>query len=903
MFLIIFFDLIFQKKLLRYIVFFTFLLSAFPAFSQEIQLSGTVSCTDCTSGVQGISVLVYPDDIDSAALLVFTFTDYEGEFDLRFKNPVPNSLDSVRVLFRSLQFADTDTTLHLPDESGRIHLEITLQEKVQKLEEVVVQARRPLFEVRGDTLHFFIDNHKDPYDRSLNDLLDRLPGLEVDHESGNIRFLGNTVSYLLLDGDDLTGNHYGDLGRILHPDDVEGIQLITDYHQNRLLKGLQTGEIALNIELKDSLLIKPKITLSAGGLVDDRMIGQIQPEVLALQQTHKWVISAGTLNTGDDFSAFRRSSVDEIVQGGQQLNGRNFLSAIHHESDLPRSAYIKNRQTYLNINHLYSNDDMFRWQTSLQTDLQDGGMRREVLEEFLNPALELNERVSDTDMRFDHIKLRASTTVEKDFGEHTRSETHLGWRYFDQNSNSRFTNPLAANGSELAHRKQRRFELKQELTHRTVQEKLYTARFEYVQLSADHRKKFSQILAQMPEFDGNGYQDLLEDYNHANVHLETSSSSFLNTRINTFLNAGTKREEIGLARFSSPFIFSNLPEIELQGQLVKYREVAAGQQYSNQSGRFHWFLSPSLKFTQIRIGNSSSSNSVLGAAEAKIQLDIDSSSSFSVELQRHHESPVSQIFLAFPILQSNQSIIQGSMQPDLIPTNRISANLRYFGTEVNDPLFLIMGSITHRERSLVVDQQIEPEFTFNKYRINKKSGITGVVMASLSQDFSALNLGYKSDISFLYHEFLISQQDSAPQLVQSWIWNPSLTIFYRYQRRLVLESGISWGQRAFKSPEFATQEQQEGRITAKVDIRMRQLQLVTNYQHIRPDLNHSTDVQLLDTELRYRSNLSSLVVRLIFNNLLNQTHFDRIRLTDIGTLSSRLDMIPRSGILEFSWSF
>lgn len=865
-------------------------------------MSGTVSCSDCTSGLQGISVLIYPESSESAALLAFTFTDSEGEFNVRFTNPDNN--DAVRVVFRSVQFADADTTLSLSDDqSGYIHLEKELQEGLLELEEVVIQARRPLFEVRGDTLFFFIENQRDQYDRTLNDLLDRLPGLEVDRESGNIRYMGSTVSYLLLDGDDLTGNQYGDLGRILHPDDIDGVQLISNYHQNRLLKGLQSGEIALNIELKDSLLIKPKITLSAGGVVDERMIGQVQPEVLALQQTHKWVISVGALNTGDDFSAFRRYSVEELVQLGQQQGGRNFLGTIQRESDLTRSAYVKNRQTYLNLNHLFSNDDWLRWRTSLQTDLQDGGMRREILEEFLNPALELTERVGDTDLRFDHIKLRATTSVELDVSSDTRSETRFRWQYFDQNSNRTFTNPSVANGSELARRKQHRFELNQELTYRAVREKLYTARFGYTHLSADHHKNLVQILPQMPEFESKGHQDLLEKYSHVNVHFETSRSSFLNTHITTFLNAETKREEINLAKFTSPFIFSNLPEIDLEGQLVKYREVAAGQQYSNQSGRFQWFASPSLTFTQINIENGSSSKILLGEAETRLQFDFDSNSSFSVELQRHHESPVAQIFLAFPIIQSNQSIVQGSMQPDLIPTNRISANLRYFGTEVNDPFVLIMGSLTHRERSLVVDQQIEPEFTINHYRINKRSGITGVVMANLNQDFSSLNLGYKSDISFFYHEFLISQQDGDPQQVQSWIWNPSLTMFYRYRRWLVLESGVFWGRMVFKSPEFSTQEQQDGRITAKVDIRMRQFQLVTHYQHIRPDLRHSADVRLLGAELRHKSDSTSLEVRLIFNNLLNQTYFDRIRLTDLGSISSRLEMVPRSGILELSWNF
>lgn len=898
------FDLLSRTRSSGIITCFIMLISAYPAYTQEIQLTGTITCADCDSGLHGISVLVYPGGSESTALLAFTFTDNQGTFNLEFMNPDPIANDSVQVLFRSIKFAETDTTLSLPDDTSmRIHLEMTLHEDVQKLEEIVVQARSPLFEVRGDTLFFFIESQRDQYDRNLNDLLDRLPGLEVDHESGNIRYLGKNVSYLLLDGDDLTGNQYEDLGRLLNPAEVEGVQLFTDHQQNRLLKGLQPGEIALNIELKDSLLIKPKITLSGGALSNKRALGQIQPEIIALQKRHKWVVSSGVLNTGEDFSAFGSSTIEEIVQGGQQHGGRNFQGNIHRESDLSRSNYVENRQTYLNINHLYSNDKQLRWRTSIQADLQEGGMRRETREEFLNPSLELTERVGDTSFRFDHGKLQATTSAELDVGPDTRSETQLIWRYFDQNSNQTFTNPSVANGSELARRKQHKVELNQELTHRPIKNKLYSARFNYVYLNADHRKNLFQSLLQMPELEKNGYQDLLEQYRHASVLIETTRTRFANTRITTFLDAETKREEINLRAFASPFIFSNLPEIGLEAQLVRYLEVATGQQYSNQFGPLRWFLEPSLKFTQIRIDDGSSSNTLLGEAESRIELEFDSNTSFTVELQRHHETPVSQIFLAFPILQSNQSIVQGSMQPDLIPTNRINLNLRYFGTEVNDPFALIMGSLTHRERLLIVDQQIEPEFTFNQYRTGARSGITGVIMANLNQDFHSLNLGYKSDISFFYHEFLISQQDDAQQQVQSWIWKPSLTMFYRYRRWLVLESGVSWGRMLFQSSGFGAQHQQDGRLSAKVDVRMRKFQLITHYQQIRPNLRQTVDVRLLGTELRYKSDPYSLEIRLIFNNLLNQTFYDRNRLSDLGKISSRLELVPPSGLLELSWNF
>lgn len=557
----------------------------------------------------------------------------------------------------------------------------------------------------------------------------------------------------------------------------------------------------------------------------------------------------------------------------------------------------------MNLNHLYSKDEQLRWRTSFQGDLQDWDMRRVLFEEFFDPGFALTERISDSDYRFDHLKLQATTFVELDIGNDIRSETQLKVRFFDQNSNLMFTKPSVANGSEKAGRKQQRFKINQEVAHRTAQDNLYRVRFKYEYLYADHRKNLIQTMPQIFEVEFNGYQNLLEKFQLASIHLESSRVVFTNTRLSTFLNVEIRKEEIDLTNFANPFIFSSLPDVDSGAQLVEYREAEAGQSFSNQTGRIVWSFTPTLKFTQFRIHDGNNLNNLLGEVESRFQIDFNPNTNVAVEIQRQHESPVSQIFLSFPILQSNQTVIQGSMQPDLIPTNRISANLRYFGTEVRDPFVLVMGSLSHRERSLVVDQTIEPEFTFNQYRTDKRSGLTGVLMASLNQDFQVANLGYKSDLSLFYHEFFISQQNGQLQEVQSWIVNPALYLFYEPQPWLLLESGISWGRMVFQSSGLGKQKQQNGRISAKADVRIRQFQWITQYQQIRPDLHQASYVRLLGSELRYRANRSSLEMRLIFNNLLNQTFFDRIRLSDLGTVSNRLELIPPSGVLELSWNF
>ena len=126
----------------------------------------------------------------------------------------------------------------------------TLKEDPNELEEVVINYKEPI-KVTKDTTTYRVDAFVNGKERKLRQVLKKLPGVEVDRK-GNVMVKGKTVTTLLVENKKFfTGNTKLAVNNI-PADVIDEIQVIDDYHESDLLKGLETSdEVALNINLKE----------------------------------------------------------------------------------------------------------------------------------------------------------------------------------------------------------------------------------------------------------------------------------------------------------------------------------------------------------------------------------------------------------------------------------------------------------------------------------------------------------------------------------------------------------------------------------------------------------------------------------------------------------------------------
>ncbi|MEP5255824.1 MAG: carboxypeptidase-like regulatory domain-containing protein [Winogradskyella arenosi] len=125
-----------------------------------------------------------------------------------------------------------------------------LKENPDQLDEVNIKYTPPIT-VKKDTITYDVTKFVTGEERKLRDALKKLPGVEVDRE-GNVMVQGKKVTKVLVENKTFfTGNSKLAVNNI-PADAVEKVEVLDNYNEIAMLKGLQDSEdMAMNILLKE----------------------------------------------------------------------------------------------------------------------------------------------------------------------------------------------------------------------------------------------------------------------------------------------------------------------------------------------------------------------------------------------------------------------------------------------------------------------------------------------------------------------------------------------------------------------------------------------------------------------------------------------------------------------------
>jgi hypothetical protein len=146
---------------------------------------------------------------------------------------------------------------------------IMIKPIAKELFEVVIrEARAPLY-IRGDTIEYDASTFKVPTGSSVEDLLRRLPGIDVD-ANGNIQTQGRDVKRVYVDGKTFFGDDPKSATKNLDANAIARVQVFDEKSEQAKLTGIDDGnpEKAMNLALKDAFKkgVFGKITLAGGTL-------------------------------------------------------------------------------------------------------------------------------------------------------------------------------------------------------------------------------------------------------------------------------------------------------------------------------------------------------------------------------------------------------------------------------------------------------------------------------------------------------------------------------------------------------------------------------------------------------------------------------------------------------------
>ncbi|PSK89602.1 TonB-dependent receptor [Taibaiella chishuiensis] len=143
-------------------------------------------------------------------------------------------------------------SLHIPLDAGeQLYLRLKNNDRLTQLDEVVISGEKIPIRVKGDTLEYNAGSYKVKPNAVVEDLLRKLPGVQVDKE-GNIKSMGKSVSRVLVDGKEFFGDDPKVATKNLPADAVDKIQAFEKKSDQALFSGIDDGdrEQTLNLLLK-----------------------------------------------------------------------------------------------------------------------------------------------------------------------------------------------------------------------------------------------------------------------------------------------------------------------------------------------------------------------------------------------------------------------------------------------------------------------------------------------------------------------------------------------------------------------------------------------------------------------------------------------------------------------------
>jgi len=299
------------------IYFFVTLLITSISFAQSIRFDGFIQ--DEQKNPLEMANIMAINNV-TKAMDSYGITNDKGKFQLTLK---PNTSYTVKVSFLGMKSKDIAVTTKSENMSQNIVLDGTGIE----LEGVEIVREMPV-SIQGDTIVYNADSFKTGTERKLEDVLKKLPGVEVNAD-GEIEVEGKKVSKLMVEGKDFFDGDTKLGVKNIPADAIDKVQVLRNYNEVSALKGLGNDQdnVAMNIKLKEGKknFWFGDVTAGIGvGELDSRYI--INPKLFYYSPKYSLNVITNFNNIGElpltaqDYFKFTGGFKNMMKKGGSNFN-------------------------------------------------------------------------------------------------------------------------------------------------------------------------------------------------------------------------------------------------------------------------------------------------------------------------------------------------------------------------------------------------------------------------------------------------------------------------------------------------------------------------------------------------------------------------------------------------------
>lgn len=217
--------------------------------------------------------------------------------------------------------------------------------KALDLQEVVVTPKK--IRQSGDTISYSASSYIGRDDKTLADLLRKMPGIEV-RPDGQVVYNGQWINEFYIEGLDMLGSNYGVATKNIDARSIGSVEVLRDHQDVKMLQGVKRGSSpAMNIRLKARASGVWTSTVDGAAGVQPGGAWDASASLMNFRRNSQHISVAKSDNTGTDL----RPEIGAPETSSPSL-GTGLL--------LPEKPSLPDRYAYRNESHSLSSNQLVR---------------------------------------------------------------------------------------------------------------------------------------------------------------------------------------------------------------------------------------------------------------------------------------------------------------------------------------------------------------------------------------------------------------------------------------------------------------------------------------------------------------------------------------------------------------
>ena len=340
-------------------------------FSQKT-ISGKITDAD-GQAIPSASVTI--EETGKDAIIAYSITNSKGEYKVTFTTAQPNVDLKIKAFNQKPILKSLSNTTQTSN--------FSLESQATEIKEVKIKTK--MITKRGDTISYDLKAFENKSDRSLADVLKKIPGIEVNPD-GSVLYQGEAINKFYVNGKDLMEGAYGSINNALPKDAVQKVEVLENHQPIKMLQDKVPSEkAALNVVLKKSVTMTGRGEVGVG--FADPFVYNVKLTPMFFGQKAQWVVNYKTNNNGESVE-----NDGNLLSFGNRYEGRRENVSQNNWIDvekastpgLPEKRYLFNNVHYLAGNFLTNIDKNKLWELKGNASYTNNAVDRDYFQQTTN---------------------------------------------------------------------------------------------------------------------------------------------------------------------------------------------------------------------------------------------------------------------------------------------------------------------------------------------------------------------------------------------------------------------------------------------------------------------------------------------------------------------------------------